>query len=302
MKKFIANVNDAGQRLDKFTQKVCKNMPNALMYKGIRKGRVKVDGKKVREDYKIQEGDLLELYFNDEFFEIPDENISAKLVDVKLNVVYEDNDILILDKPAGQLVHSDDKEGINTLIVHVLAYLEYNPANENTFAPALCNRLDRNTAGLVIAAKNAEALRDMNEIIKQRRIRKTYRCVVVGTPNPKKATLTGFLKRDKDISRVFIGDEGKPIITKYKVVEECGELAVLEVELVTGRTHQIRAHLASIGHPILGDGKYGNNAINKRFGAKYQQLIAWKLEFPDGKLFESNMKMRYYIEGTLVEI
>ena len=277
-------------------------MPGALMYKGIRKGRVKVNGKKQQEDYKIQEGDVLELYINDEFFLIPEASVSAKLVNAKLNIVYEDDDILILDKPAGQIVHSDDKEGINTLIAHILAYLKYDSANENTFTPALCNRLDRNTAGLVIAAKNAAALREMNEIIKKRYVRKIYRCIVVGVPNPLSATLEGNLMRDKKLSRVFIGEEGLHIITKYKVIEERGELAVLEVELVTGRTHQIRAHLASIGHPILGDGKYGNNTINKRYSAKYQQLVAWKLELPDGRAFESSMKMRYYMEEKLFEV
>jgi len=310
MKAFDIKENDAGQRLDRFISKVCKNLPATLLQKFIRKGRTKVDGRKVKGDYRLREGERLELYLNDEFFETSATNHAVTLsVPGKLKVVYEDRNIIIADKPSGQLVHSDDSEGINTLISHICAYLwkkgEYNPNIENFFTPALCHRLDRNTSGLVIAAKNAEALRNMNDIIKHRKIRKIYHCVVLGTPTVREATIHAHLERDKNLKRVFVTDGPKKysqeIITKYRVMRSMGELCALEVELMTGRTHQIRAHLAHIGYPVLGDEKYGDNGANKRYGLRKQLLLAYKLEFLGGqpeffkylekKSFLSNLKL-----------
>ena len=308
MKSFAIRENDDGKRVDKVIQKVTKNLPERLAQKLIRKGRAKLNGKKASAEQRVTVGDVLELYINDEFFGEISRGDEFKLVkEAKPNIAYEDDNIIIVDKPQGQLVHSDADESINTVISHITAYLyekgEYNPEEENTFAPALCNRIDRNTAGLVIAAKNAKALSAMNEIIKKHLVKKTYRCIVIGVPDKKEDVLTGYLVRDVKLARVFISDKeekgAKHIITKYKVIEEehiCGVLcSMLEVELETGRTHQIRAHLAHIGYPILGDGKYGISAINKKCKNRYQRLKSYELEFLDG--IEGNLS---YLAGEMI--
>lgn len=287
MKKLTVGKNDAGQRLDKFLFKYFKSIPASLVYKGIRKKRIKVNGKRCEQNYMLCEGDVLELYINDEFFdEAPREN---EFMDLKpqLNIVYEDENIMLVDKRPGVLCHEDDSESKNTLINHIKAYLyqkkEYDPQNENSFAPALCNRIDRNTGGIVIAAKNAVTLRIINEKIKLREIEKFYLCLVKGKLREKKATLKDYLVKNEDQNRVYIHPkpvkDAKTIITKYRVLKE-GELtSLVEVELLTGRTHQIRAHMASIGHPLAGDGKYGTNEFNKKVNMKYQALYSYKLKF-----------------------
>lgn len=290
MKSFIINKNDANQRLDRYITKVCKNLPLSLLQKGLRKGRVKVNKKKQSGDYRLQERDLVELYFNDEFFAQSHDNPVIMPVKPNLNIVYEDQNIMILDKPAGILVHSDNQEEQNTLINHVLSYLmqkgEYDPKQETSFRPALCQRLDRNTSGLVIAAKNAEALRAMNAIIKERLVKKLYLCAVLGVPTPKQAVITAYLKRDLDKAKVFVAKEpmegALPITTGYRVLKERGDISLLEVELITGRTHQIRAHLAFMEHPVAGDNKYGNREKNKQLGLTHQELCAYRLEFQEG--------------------
>lgn len=310
MKHFIINKNDANQRLDRYISKVCKNLPLSLLQKGLRKGRMKINKKKELGDYRLKEGDLIELYLNDEFFEQIAQNNPIFMMKPNLDIIYEDENIIIVDKAAGMIVHSDDKEGTNTLINHILAYLvqkgEYKPNQEVSFTPALCQRIDRNTSGLVIAAKNAEALRVMNYIIKERLIQKLYRCVVIGVPSPKQAKLTAFLRRDLDKARVFISNEPEggalQITTGYRVLEERDGLSLLEVELITGRTHQIRAHMAFVGHPLAGDNKYGNSTINKKLGLTHQELCAYKINFQSGfedtilgylsnKQFNSNKKL-----------
>ncbi len=282
--------NDAGQRLDKFLGKAVKGLPQSLMYKYIRTKKIKVNRQRTVQNYFLCEGDEIQLFIRDEFFDSPEEDVGALTrIKPKLDIVYEDENIMLLNKRPGVLVHEDSDAKENTLIMHIKAYLaasgEYNPAEENSFAPALCNRIDRNTGGIVIAAKNAEALRVMNEKIRGNKISKFYLCLVHGVPKKKSDTLRGWLRKDSSRNTVEVRDNkfsgAKEIITVYKVLENRGDEALLEVELITGRTHQIRAHMAHIGHPLVGDGKYGVNREEKRRGYKYQALYAYKLSFTD---------------------
>lgn len=288
MRELQIGKNDAGQRLDKFLSKAVKGLPFSMMYKAIRTKKIKVNRARAKENQILAAGDTVQLFLRDEFFDAPRASLHT-LADIKpkLSIVYEDENILLLNKRPGVLVHEDTDGGENTLILHVKAYLyqkgEYDPDAEQSFAPALCNRIDRNTGGIVIAAKNAGALREMNERIKQNEIAKFYLCAVHGKMPKKSDTLTGFLRKDSATNTVKVSERpmvgGKNIITKYRVERERGDASLLEVELVTGRTHQIRAHMAFIGHPLLGDGKYGVNRNEKARGYKYQALYAWRLRF-----------------------
>lgn len=286
MKTVTINKNDANQRLDKFLTKFFKNMPQSAIYKYVRKKRVKVNGKKGDIDYRLREGDVLSLYINDEFF-YDNSNNSFLNITPKLNILYEDKNIILVDKDFGMVVHEDKNEQKNTLVNHIKAYLfqkgEYDPKKENSFSPALCNRIDRNTGGIVIAAKNAETLKIINEKIKMREIKKFYLCLVWGHLKEKSGLLTGYLFKDCKKNTVFVYDtekKGAKIIkTKYTVLEERTNTSLVEVELITGRTHQIRAHFAHIGHPLIGDGKYGSNEINKHYKLKHQALYSYKVRF-----------------------
>ena len=287
MKTVVINGNDSGQRLDKFLGKYCVNMPQSLMYKAIRKKRIKVNGKKSEISYRLNEGDVVDMYINDEFFEEQEYNSTYRTLEPKLDIVYEDDNILLMDKPVGLIVHDDDTEKVNTLLNHMKAYLyrkgEYNPDDENTFAPSLCNRIDRNTGGIVIAAKNAQTLKVMNEKIKSGDIKKFYLCLVRGHLDKKEDTLTGYLVKNKERNMVRIYNtpqkDGKSIVTKYRVLREDKLASLVEVELLTGRSHQIRAHFASIGHPLAGDVKYGDSDFNMKIGMKTQALYSYKLRF-----------------------
>ena len=294
MRILTVNKNDAGQRLDKFLSKAVKGMPQSLMYKYIRTKKIKVNRKRTEEKYMLVEGDEIQLFIKDEFFDSPEKDTGALAsIKPKLEIVYEDDNIILCNKRPGVLVHEDKEGKENTLIIHIQAYLcqkgEYDPTSEQSFAPALCNRIDRNTGGIVIAAKNANALRIMNEKIKNNEISKFYMCAVHGVMKEKQKTLTGFLRKDSKNNTVEVSDRrlpgSKEIITKYKVIAEKGGNSLLEVELVTGRTHQIRAHMSHIGHPLLGDGKYGVNRDAKRGGYKYQALCSYYLEFDTDGFF-----------------
>ena len=307
MKEFTIKKNDAGQRLDKFLTKAVKGLPMSLMYKYIRTKKIKVNRARTEQKYVLQEGDIVQLFIKDEFFDSPERDDSALAsIKPKLTVVYEDENIILVNKRPGVLVHEDDEARDNTLIMHIKAYLyqkgEYDPENEQSFVPALCNRIDRNTGGIVIGAKNAEALRVMNEKIKNDEISKFYYCAVHGKMPKKADTLTGFLLKDSDKNQVKIFDKqvkgSKNIITKYKVVSEKNGNSLLEIELVTGRTHQIRAHLSYIGHPLLGDGKYGVNKDDRAKGYKYQALYAYRLRFD----FNDDSGALGYLRGKEVKL
>lgn len=288
MKSFTIGPNDAGQRLDKFLQKAVPTLPKSLLYKAIRTKRIKVGGKRCEISTRLLEGALVELYLNDEFFLPPTDSPLPFLAAAPLTgILYEDENLLLLNKEAGLLVHEDDKEQADTLITRITRYLyekgDYRPLEEQSFAPALCNRIDRNTSGIVIAAKNAPTLRVLNEKIKERQLQKLYLAIVHGTPIPKEATLTHFLKKDESANQVTVYDSQLPgsrtIRTRYRVLESRGRFSLVEVDLLTGRTHQIRAHMAYIGHPLLGDTKYGHNRDNKGTGYRYQALCSHRLTF-----------------------
>lgn len=283
--------NDAGQRLDKFLTKAL-DLPVGLLYKSIRTKKIKVNRKRAENNTVLAEGDTIQCFLAEEFFgklDNADEvSLSFDKIQPKLDIVYEDENIILLNKRPGVSVHEDEDSKVNTLIAHVQAYLyqkgEYNPKDEQSFAPALCNRIDRNTGGIVIAAKTAEALRVMNEKIRLREIDKLYLAAVHGIPERKEATLTGYLIKDEKLNKVRVFEKNPPrgaknIITKYKVIATRGSDALIEVELLTGRTHQIRAHMAYIGHPLIGDGKYGVNKGDRAEGYKYQALYSYKLRF-----------------------
>lgn len=299
--------NDAEQRLDKFLTKRFKSMPKSLMYKYIRTKHIKVNGKRCEISTRLQENDVISLYISDEFFSQQQYDTYDFLkAPAKLDVVYEDKNIILLNKPTGLLCHPDENYYFDSLLARLQHYLydkkEYNPAEENSFAPALANRIDRNTGGIVIAAKNSEALRILNEKIKNRELKKYYLCIVHGILNRKQSTLTDYLEKNENQNRVYITSKPTPnsktIKTKYKVISEFKNMSLVEVELLTGRTHQIRAHMAHIGHPLVGDGKYGTNKQNKGTTLKWQALCSYKIEFA----FQSDAGMLEYLNGKSFEI
>jgi len=304
MRSFTVNENDSGQRLDKFITKTVRGLPASLMYKYIRTKRIKVNRKRAEQKQMLAVGDVVEMYIPDEFFEDETDHAELRRASVKLEILYEDENILLCDKRPGLLAHTGDSDEAgasdaperDTLLFQVQAYLvqrgEYTPEREHSFAPALCNRIDRNTGGIVIAAKNAEALREMNEQIRLGNVHKTYLCAVHGRPEKRADTLHGYLFKNTKTKTVTVSGSptrgAKEIITGYRVLTYSPreDLSLLEVQLYTGRTHQIRAHMASIGHPLLGEGKYGVNRTDRERGYKYQALYSYAVQFtfPEGPL------------------
>lgn len=287
MKEFIISQNDAGQRLDKFITKTMPALPKALMYKFIRTKHIKLNGKKGEISTRLNIGDKITAYISDEFFAPVKPKYDFLSAGDCLNIVYEDENILLADKPQGLLSHPDENEYNDTLVTRIQKYLynkgEYDPEAENSFKPSLANRIDRNTGGIVIAAKNAEALRILCDKIKSREIDKRYLTVVHGTPKEKEALLEGYLLKNSDKNKVYLQknktDSNLTVKTYYRTLKSKNGLSLLEIELLTGRTHQIRAHLSSIGHPLLGDGKYGKLKEDKKLGFNKQALYSYKLTF-----------------------
>jgi 23S rRNA pseudouridine955/2504/2580 synthase len=299
MRSFSVNQNDSGQRLDKFLAKAIRGLPTSLMYKYIRTKRIKVNGRRAQPQQALAPGDTVDMYIPDEFFGDAPSGEEYSRIRPRFRVAYEDAEYLIAEKEPGVLAHPGDPDEPGssdipvreTLIFQIRAYLyqrgEYDPASEHSFSPALCNRIDRNTGGLLIAAKNAAALRAMNEQIRLGAVRKTYLCAVHGAMPKTADTLEGYLRKDPVTRTVSVADrpggEWKKILTAYRVLAYSAEhdLSLLEVDLLTGRTHQIRAHLASIGHPLLGDGKYGVLRGDRALGWTHQALYAYRIRFPE---------------------
>ncbi|MBR7131985.1 MAG: RluA family pseudouridine synthase [Clostridia bacterium] len=300
MKEFVITKNDASMRLDKFLSKSCPALPTSLMFKYIRTKHIKVNGKRAEISTRLKEGDTVTAYIKDEFFAEVTPLYDFLSAPATLDIVYEDENILLADKRQGLLVHPDKNEYTNTLIARIQHYLykkgEYDPKNENSFRPALANRIDRNTGGIVIAAKNAEALRILCDKIKDRELDKRYLAVVHGVPKKKTALLEGFLEKDEDQNRVFMSknrnENSKSVQTKYTVLESRNGLSLLEIELLTGRTHQIRAHMAAIGHPLLGEGKY-SKSDDKKLGFDKQALYSYSLKFD----FKTDAGILNYLSG-----
>lgn len=302
MREFTIGKNDAGQRLDRFVAKNLPLLPPALLQKYIRLKRIKVNGKGSKRDVRLETGDILQLYINDEFFDKPnEENLFLTVFKPQLNIVYEDENLLLVDKRPGMSVHADETEKVNTLINHIQAYLyqkrEWNPKWENAFAPALCNRIDRNTGGIVIAAKNAETLRIINEKIRAHELEKSYLCITVGRPKRPEGKIEGFLLKDEAKKEVRFFHKpvpgGKTAVTLYRTLESRGGLSLVECRLLTGRTHQIRVSMAEIGCPLLGDGKYGKGDVNRHYHETRQALYSYKLRFD----FPTDAGLLNYLKG-----
>ena len=305
MKEYIVGPNDAGQRLDRFVKKVAPRLPDSLLQKTLRKKDVKINGHPARGDARLEKGDTVRIYLTDELLEGTKAPAPVKSRPVKLSVAYEDENIIIVDKKPGVLCHDAEGWSPTTLIAEIQAYLrqkgEWRPEEENSFAPALCNRIDRNTGGLVIAAKNAEALRIMDEKIKNREIEKYYLCVVLGQPRPARGRLEGFLFKDAKKNQVYVYDEPRlgalSAVTEYRTLATRGELSLVECHLITGRTHQIRAQMAHADCPLLGDGKYGRERKNRDYGEKMQLLHSYRLRFA----FATDSGCLSYLDGKTVE-
>ena len=309
MQQFQIGPNEAGQRLDKYLKKLLKEAPDSFLYKMMRKKNIVLNGKKMQGNEILQVGDELKLFLSDETVEkfqgsVPGgagrgEGGGAKSDEMlpdpkKLPVVYEDENIVLLNKPVGMLsqkAQPQDISAVEYLLAHLLENGSITREQLRSFRPSVCNRLDRNTTGILIAGKSLVGLQTMSEMLRDRSVHKYYCCIVKGKMEGTQH-LKGYLVKDHATNQVRISkeppknEEAQPIETKYRVITSDGNLTLLEVLLLTGRSHQIRAHLSSIGHPILGDPKYGDPGLNMRYkslGIKHQLLHAWRLEFPEVK-------------------
>jgi len=308
MKSFTVTRQDDGQRLNRFLENVVPSLYPSMMYKYLRIKRIKVNNKKAEGSTRLSEGDVVELYISDDFFTGTKSSPDFMKASSKLTFIYQDDNIALIYKPAGILTHDDKSENRDTLINRFLRYLyEHNEYESNTgesFTPALCNRLDRGTSGIVIAAKNSSSLREMNKIIKLRMIKKHYLAIVTSKP-PADGIYSAYLIKDEKnntvsvMQRAVIG--AKSIITGLRTISKNNGLYLVEVDLITGRTHQIRAHLRFLGCPILGDGKYGDGRVNRKFGLTRQALACYKVTFElDAE--ENDFPVLFYLNNRSFEI
>ncbi|WP_040194306.1 RluA family pseudouridine synthase [Clostridium culturomicium] len=294
--------NEAGQRCDKFLRKLLKDVPLSAIYKAFRKGDIRVNGKKIKEQYVLEEGDEILI----KYLKTSGEKKEFVRIDNNFKVTYEDENILMVEKWPNLLVHSDTKGGAPTLTDYVLSYLydkgDFEPEKEITFTPAPCNRLDRNTSGVVIFGKNFKYLKALNEAIRERDIEKYYMSLVQG--RIKDGIYTGYILKNEDanISKVYEHEvpNSKEIAMEVKTIQSCGTFSFIEINLLTGRSHQLRAHLASLGNPIVGDSKYGDKKLNSffvnRYGLDFQFLYAYKV------IFKSDSdELKYMKNKTIAE-
>ena len=305
MKKIVVDKNDSGQRLDKFLQKSFASLPKSMMFKQIRKKNIKVNKKRCTPEQIVNEGDVIELYIADDMLIEKQVHYDFLSSPKGIDIIYEDENIVLLNKKSGMLCHPEKGEYVNTLISSLKRYLyekgEWDPKNESSFSPALANRIDRNTSGIVIGAKNYEALKFLNRKIKNREIKKLYLTICEGKFENESSILTAYLKKDENKNMVSVfescSEGAKEIQTKYCVLDYANGFSLVEVELLTGRTHQIRAHLAFIGHPLMNDGKYG-----KKHGRFSQELCSYKLkfEFENSEGFEYLNHKEFKIENCEV--
>lgn len=286
MKTIKINHNDENIRLDNFLSKTFKGLKKPAIYKAIRNNKVKVNNKRVKFDYRVQFGDEIKLYLNDALL-IDDKTINT-IQKQDFEVIYEDVNIILVYKPKGLLVHADTANNNNTLINQVITYLiksnQYNPNQENSFVPSLVNRLDRNTAGIVLIAKNHKTLDLLNEKMKNHEINKYYIARVHGIIDPKQATMVAYLTKNNNnnivnITKKPINDYSKKIVTKYKMISHDEQTSLIEINLLTGRTHQIRAHFNYINYPLVGETKYTKSNIDKSYKSNHQALCAYKISF-----------------------
>jgi len=288
MRQLVVHKNDENQRLDKYLKKYLKEAPGSFIYKMLRKKNIVLNDKKADGTEKLSAGDEIKLFFSEETLQkFTGETASMPTVQFPqkdLQILFEDEDVLILNKPAGELSQKAEANDVS-MNEYALGYLQktgvITEESLKVFKPSVCNRLDRNTSGILIVAKTYQAAREFGEALQKRSVRKFYRCIVRGEVK-KAETIDGYLWKDEKTNKVQIFKEKKDgaseIHTAYRPVNYNNGLTLLEVHLITGRTHQIRAHLSSIGHSILGDPKYGDKKFSEKWKVKYQLLHACRLE------------------------